>query len=355
MGDTELMKLRFTGRHADDHMVPVAILSETLMAMQKAIYICALQHEQKGFSQRDRIPREFEKKYCLLSSLPTAGSYVVNCRVEDSSADPRAPDDLKSVNTTFIKGMMAVRGSNPESLSKIIPDRTRRQHFSESIQKMAPKAGSGLQADLILPASGEVFPLAEMSQKAKQLCKLYAVPDVQMQTVIGRLTAINFDEHMVTIEYPPSQRELSCSYDESNEDMLLEKPRELIQITGHVILDAHDLPLKIVDVINMEQVDLSPFFLNEVAYHDRRFRFLEPLELTPTLDEDTSQLYCLEHPALGIDVFAWNRADLESELAEQIAFLWDNYALAEDGSLTSDALELKRSLKQALCEVHDAA
>ncbi|PKN25832.1 MAG: hypothetical protein CVU65_07465, partial [Deltaproteobacteria bacterium HGW-Deltaproteobacteria-22] len=67
------------------------------------------------------------------------------------------------------------------------------------------------------------------------------------------------------------------------------------------------------------------------------------------------QLFYLEHPALGIDVFAWNRTDLESELAEQIAFLWDTYASAEDGSLTSDALELKRNLKQALREVLDAA
>ncbi|PKN17835.1 MAG: hypothetical protein CVU65_18335, partial [Deltaproteobacteria bacterium HGW-Deltaproteobacteria-22] len=242
MGDNELMKLRFTGRHADDHMVPVAILSETFVAMQKAIYIIALQHEQKGFSQRDRIPREIEKKYCLLSSLPNEGSYEVNFRFGDSTVDLLAPEDLKKVKTNFTQGMMAVRGSNPESLSTIIPDRTRRQHFFDYIQKMAPKAGSGLQADLILPSSGEVFPLAEMSQKAKQLAKLSAAPEVQMQAVIGRLTAIDFDARKVTIEYPQTHRELSCFYDESNEDMLLDQPRELIQITGHVILDDHDQP-----------------------------------------------------------------------------------------------------------------
>jgi hypothetical protein len=78
------------------------------------------------------------------------------------------------------------------------------------------------------------------------------------------------------------------------------------------------------------------------------------LELTPDLDE-TQQLYCLDYPVLGINVYAYTRDQLDLELREQIAFLWDSYAMADDAELTESALRLKRNLLAILKEVTDAA
>ncbi|MEI7670834.1 MAG: hypothetical protein WCK00_01845 [Deltaproteobacteria bacterium] len=110
----------------------------------------------------------------------------------------------------------------------------------------------------------------------------------------------------------------------------------------------------IVNVESIVEVDLSPFYLQTLEHSGRTFTFTKPLVLIPDLDE-TKQLYCLEYPTLGIDVYAYTRDQLELELWEQIAFLWDNYALDNDAELTEAALHLKKNLLDNLKEITDAA
>jgi hypothetical protein len=79
-----------------------------------------------------------------------------------------------------------------------------------------------------------------------------------------------------------------------------------------------------------------------------------PLVLTPELDE-TNQLYCLINPDLGVDVYAYTRDQLDLELKEQVAFLWDSYVLSPDEELTESALTLKKNLLAAVREVVHAS
>ena len=85
-----------------------------------------------------------------------------------------------------------------------------------------------------------------------------------------------------------------------------------------------------------------------------KFEFLKPLQLTPEHDE-TQQLYCLEEQDLGIDVYAYTRDQLDVELKEQIAFLWDDYAQVPGEELTDAAIRLKQNLLAAVREVPHAA
>jgi hypothetical protein len=108
-------------------------------------------------------------------------------------------------------------------------------------------------------------------------------------------------------------------------------------------------------VLRVENIfDLSPFYLQSFEHSGRKFSFINPLKLTPDRNE-TKQLYCLEYADLGIDVFACTRDQLDLELREQIAFLWDNFALADDTELTKSALQLKDNLLNTLKEITDAA
>jgi hypothetical protein len=168
------------------------------------------------------------------------------------------------------------------------------------------------------------------------------------------LSEIQFDERKIRIVYPVNSRELECSYSEALEEMLLERPRELIQVTGEVIMDENDLPKKIINVESIEEVDLSAFYLQTINFAGRTFEFIKPLELTLELDE-TQQLYCLEKAELGIDVYAYTRDQLDLELREQIAFLWDTYAMASDEELTGAAITVKQNLLAAIREVQSAA
>lgn len=93
----------------------------------------------------------------------------------------------------------------------------------------------------------------------------------------------------------------------------------------------------------MSGKNLSTVNFRSIEYGGRTFEFDKPLELTPELDE-TKQLYCLEKPELGIDVYAYTRDQLDLGLREQIAFLWDTYAMAADEELTGAAIAVKQSL-----------
>ena len=119
-------------------------------------------------------------------------------------------------------------------------------------------------------------------------------------------------------------------------------------------MNENDLPKKLVNVESIDEVDCSPFYLQRMVHSDRVFVFAPPLVLTPELDE-TNQLYCLTHPELGIDVYAYTRDQLDLGLKEQVAFLWDTYALSPDEELTESALTFKKNLLAAVREVVHAS
>ena len=164
-----------------------------------------------------------------------------------------------------------------------------------------------------------------------------------MTVVTGRLVEIHFEQKKLVIQHPVSRRSLDCYYNDEVESMLLKHPRELIQVTGNVRLDANDMPAEITDVLLIQEVDLSPAELDRIVSDGLELRFKKPVSLRPELD-DTCQLFVLREPELGLDLFAYTRSEIVAELHSEIAFLWKEFAHADDAELTEQALILKRSL-----------
>jgi hypothetical protein len=155
----------------------------------------------------------------------------------------------------------------------------------------------------------------------------------------------------LTIIYSPRNRSLECFYKEEIEPMLFENRRDLIQVTGRVVVDEENHPKKIVDVEAIRELDLSPFVLREVEVPGLRIKFRKPLVVEPRLSE-SQQLICLEHEPLGIDVFAPTRAEVFEELKEQLVMLWREYAEEEDAALSEPARRLKEVLLREWEAVH---
>ncbi len=354
MSDNRRFEIRFEGRFADGQMLPVATLSQVLSAMQRAVHLLAMQHENVSVRQRERLNKNVEAKYPLLCALPKPGSYVVPVEIGDPTVELFALDDVEAVGQLFSHCCASISAGDSTGLSAIIPDNARRDRFVEAIRAMSPSQGSGIKAGISQPSGTFHVALGILHERSKSCLSTAADPERQVRTVTGRLSEIQFDERKIKIVYPANSRELDCTYSEALEEMLLERPRELIQVTGEVIMDENDLPKKIINVESIEEVDLSPFYLRNIEHAGRTFEFGKPLELTPVLDE-SQQLYCLEKPELGIDVYAYTRDQLDLELKEQIAFLWDTYALAADEELTGAAIAVKYNLLAVLREVPGAA
>jgi predicted RNase H-like HicB family nuclease len=60
--------------------------------------------------------------------------------------------------------------------------------------------------------------------------------------------------------------------------------------------------------------------------------------------EEGQQHFVAEIPELGIYAQGRTRDDLLYDIASQIAFLWDEYAVAKESELSEDAIELHRVL-----------
>jgi hypothetical protein len=210
------------------------------------------------------------------------------------------------------------------------------------VERLSPSPGSGFRSEL---AGGNAVPVPFDDRSAGCIGELRRAPDArsEVQTVTGRLDAIAFGEHRLTIIYAPKRRALECFYDEQIELMLLENRRDLIQVTGRVIMDDDGHPRRIVEVEQIQELDLSPFTTEDVecgslVLHPRR-----RLDIRPSVSED-EQLVRIEYPPWGLDVFASTRAELYGEFREQIAMLWVEYATADDVALSDAAVKVKRCL-----------
>ncbi len=336
-----------------DNEVPFAILASVLNDMQQAFYLLALQHERRDVRERARIPAEIEKRYVLRAAIPNEGSYAQPAVLGDPHSELFASGDLDAVYSGFREFSLAIATSDFGKLETIVPDRQMRRRILDRFRSMIPKPGTGWELRL---RYGREYTI-ELGRSAYNavagLLKRAGRDAITTNVVTGKLVAIDFDAHEITMKYPPTRREFVCYYDESIEERLIDQRRELIQITGSVTLDEDDSPKKITDVVDIVGVDLSPFILSEFESGDRALRFRHPLEITPTLD-DSQQVFCLEYEPLGIDMYASTREELEVLIYEELDVLWRNYAIEDPRHLSLDAQELQTELLAAIEEIDNA-
>lgn len=345
----EELRLVFTGRLADEHRVPVSALTDALTGLQRAIHLLAMDHEGVEVRRRDRLSRELEHKYALLVSDLIQGSVVITASIGDPASDLFAPQDILEIRQRLALVSDAMARASVHELMGLVPDRVRRLRVIEAFRSIIPKKGSGVGLE-VQGSQGEIVVSTKALGQGLRDIITAGHAEPALQTVTGRLTRIDLDERKVTIIYPPTNRELECIYDEGIEDLLLENPRELIQVTGEVIVDEDNQPKRIVDVNDIREVDLSPFHVAEVQLTDFVLRLREPLVLAPELDE-SQQLMCLTVPSLGVDVCAFTRDELDEALVVELDVLWRNYAKADDDELSPVALEMKRALLGRMEEV----
>lgn len=96
----------------------------------------------------------------------------------------------------------------------------------------------------------------------------------------------------------------------------------------------------------IKRPDLSDVTLDVVSYSENeQLVFSEPLTIPVTYESGILSLLVDE---LGISVNEYTRDELEESLHDQVVFLWNEYAEADDDTLTDSAKELKRELLQAI-------
>jgi len=341
------------GGEEGTHTVPASVLVQILENAQHAFELIGVHVEGREIRSRARIAAATSKRFQLVCQLPQAGSYAMPVTI--GGAVELFSVDLANQAFGIFRGVMeSVSARSSAGLAAVLPNERIRRRVLEAVKGMAPRAGTGWELSL---HDGQGATFATFDVQTIPFVEETLVPVEQREAarvVTGELKSIDFAERKVTIIYPPTSKELACIYEEAVEDLLYERRRDLIQVTGRVVLDDQGAPKQIIDVTDIRDLDLSSLDIHTIRHGQLILKATRVLSLEPSLDE-TKQLLCVEHAALALDVFAATREALLTELNEQIAMLWSEYALADDDVLDVVARQLKQALLAAFTEVGDAA
>lgn len=346
------ISFHFKGGCADNHMLPADHMINLLEGIRDLTYLTLAQHDGTVFNERFRPSKLIKTRVSVMCKLAQPGSYCQT--LEFHSGENQASlfgsdseDTCKKIKAFLVN----LAQDAQEKVAQAFPNIKMRIKAFESIQKAFPPPNSEFYVtiDNESPICSKIIH-ANCSAMTAALVK--NIIEDYMTVVTGRLIRIDFEQKKLVIQHPVTRKLLDCFYNEDIEPMLLENRRELIQVTGNVVLGDNELPQEISDVVCIQEVDLSPIGFGKISQDGQCIQFKSPISFTPVLD-DSQQLFILKEEKLGLDICAYTRSEIIEDVKSEILFLWNEYGLAKDSDLTDNALILKRSLHTMLEVVNE--
>ncbi len=341
---------KVTGPITADHTVPAEVLVRAVQALQQAIWLIAAAREDRAVRQRFAPDQAFRQRLTLELALPRSGSYTLPLQLVDRrpqiAMEPPGPDCLAE----FSEVWAAIANDDLARAQRHVGDKE--YYFlrvMQELHRMLPKRGDRWALSF---GFDDASPVELTSRHRTQVGTWLRSPCTQREmAVVGDLLGIDFYQKRVWIQYPPTGREIECSYLEDVEDSILDGRRGQFQVIGHFVLDADGRPQRLTDVRSIEPVDLSPVEFRELELADKMLRFEPPIVLTPRLDDNEQQHFVADVPDFGLTLSGHTRDELLQDWEDQIHFVWTEYALAPEDTLAADALDLRsRLLSQVTSE-----
>ena len=352
MDEVKHALLRIEGEEPNDNSVSVEVLVQLLEGMTDLSVLFGAMADNCPLNRRFSPPDEVRRRYRLRCGQTMKGGFEIPLSIVDETG----PSLLDHVNilSQIVEFAKATSEGDDEKVRQIMPDSGYRDRAFRILRKLSPRRGERWGASLALGSQTEVSLNGRMTKNIERLLSQGISEDVM--TVTGELIAIQFDQFRITIKYPPTNKQIHCTYLQDLEVDLFESRRDLIQLTGGFTLDNKGNPIRMTDVSRIEPVDLSPIELNRFEWNGRTLLADHSVEFHPKLDEETNQLYIIEDETLNLHVFASTRQALLEELSEQIVFIWDAYANEVPEKLTKSAQQLrllyKKHFQEINCAVH---
>jgi hypothetical protein len=253
-GFSALLKLE--GGEADRHEAKAEHLAAVLAGMQRLAYLLATIDTGQELGERVKPTRAMRERYSLRCGLSQAGSYALPIDAGTGNLD-LIPDENGPLLDRIEHIFSAIAQHDFPALQRFLPSSALARALRE-VQKFLPREQDGVRLKLQTRATPAPPVLSwKESRFIKESLSPMAGEDAIM-TVTGELLRIDFGARQVTILYPPTRREIVCTYLPEIEDSIVEARKEPIQVTGKFVLDADGNPLRLTDVTRIEPLDLSP-------------------------------------------------------------------------------------------------
>lgn len=341
--DERQLVIQIDGDLVKEGEAPLWLLADVFRSVQDTINLIAMAETDQGINQRARVS-EIIKRSCELRRVAEhKGSYVLIAKLPSVDSTSIYNEDIAvTARDKFLEFISHVgQNSNIKMLKDIIPDSAYCRRVLRSIESICPRPDS--KWNLAFGTDAAILS-AKINSSSRYTIKQYlSLPDVETRIVTGELVRLHLDERTFQIYYKPNQRRLSCSYDTELEEFIIKNLRDKVQVVGQVVLDEEGEPSKIIEVSDIIALDLSPIIVEEISSNGFILHFKNPLQVTPFFDEDSQQLVA-ESKELNLISSGGSRDDLIEDIRLDIAWLWQEYALADEKDLSPGAIRLKNYL-----------
>ena len=345
--------LKFFGGETDQNEISAEVLVRSLSAVQQIAFLLGAFQAHHPLKDRFTLSQKLRQKFRLKCGIPQEGSYQLAL----GFPMPNGELPFQDASTDLLNGiqeiLLGLFHGKPEIINKVIPDSRYRERVLREIQEFLPQSGENW--NLGFSANGQPFVnlSSQHARTARKWLEAPSEPEEEIITITGELVAIEFEKHLVTVRYPPTKKEIQCSYLPEIEETLFEKRRDLVQVTGKFTLDSEGHPIKLTEVSRISDVDLNTMTFTFIPYLNGQLRFLFPFLLNPEIDE-TKQLLVIDYPDFDLHVFSTTREGLEEEIVTTMGFLWDSYVKEDPNNFSVEAQNLRDRLMKNIREVPNA-
>jgi len=246
------LEFHFKGGCTENHQLPVELMINLLSGMKDLAYLIIAQEHGIQFSERSKSSKQIKEDYSIKCELPQEGCYM-----QAISFDYTGNENMIQIaEKSFEKIEDSLRFTADADEPKIIhafPDVKIRSKALRFIKQSFPQLNSDIHVEV---TSKKTSINSRVMQKniTSIIDKTQSIVEEYMTVVTGYLTSIDFAKKKMTIIYPVTGRSLDCFYNEEVESMLFDNRRQLVQITGMVVLDENDNPKEITDATSIQDI-----------------------------------------------------------------------------------------------------
>ena len=228
-GPSTEFHLHFEGDGARGHKVPGSALAQAIQALQRSIHLLGMAREGRDFRERLRVSLDLERKYAVVFKLPEAGGYDIPYLIGNIAEKLFDSDDVAAVIAQHQATLDAVQRNDLVALRRAIPTQSARKQVVLALRDMQPRPSTGLVVSIENYRHQKLLDGFTATAWITPLLNEPSAPRIHPRVVTGRLDALDFQNRSLKLHLP-SGRRLDCSYSEDFEPILLENPREFIQV-----------------------------------------------------------------------------------------------------------------------------
>jgi hypothetical protein len=351
--DGRRFRLHFEGPLTKGHSVPAPALVQALQQFQRAVHLLAMAEEGREVRQRARVTHDIDRRFPLVCGIPQEGGYALPVILGDTTHQLFDAPVIEAVAGRTRNVLKAVNSGDEAELKRLVPDSYFRRGILTAFTTMQPARRAGVVVSIEDYREQKLLDGATARSRIEHLLvRPEASPAANPSYITGALVEMKFQERRLRLQLPGTGRALDASYSDDFEPVLLDHPRELIQVHGNVVYGEDGSPTSISDVDEILEVDEGAIEVRAIVQSGITLQARQPLSFVVVFDKD-AQIYEASGP-FEITLGAQTRPDLESQLDAELGMLWREYALADSGSLTSAAIRLKQELLDAFEGSSDA-